>query len=185
MRRVAFNGKLGANASFISSEPVQIFEHLFADELIEHKAHDTNLPAGQRIEENQREGKLKRGYHENSWQPTFSNKIRLYVVVFICCGLIWKPSVHMYFSKNSLFAIPGAAATTPQQRFILIEKYLHLLDNTALTPEHNCRAKIASVFYYVVIIYLKEMFPLRSLYCCGRDAYLQNNTYHVNTLVLD
>ena len=101
MRRVPFNGKLGANASFISSEPVQIFEHLFADELIEHIAHDTNLPSGQGIEENQREGKLKTGYHENSWQPTFSNEIRLYVVVFICCGLRWKPSVHMYFSNNA------------------------------------------------------------------------------------
>ena len=95
----------------------------------------------------------------------------------------------MYYTKNILFSTPGVPAIMPQQKFIPIEMYLHFVENTTLTPELGRRAKIAPIFILLinsaVIMYQKEMFPLTSLYCCGRDAYPGNNTYHVNALVLD
>ena len=73
MKRVPFNGKPGVNASIISSEPIQIFEHFFTDEPIEHIVYYTNLFAEQGIAEKQREGKLKKRSRENSWQPITPN----------------------------------------------------------------------------------------------------------------
>ena len=125
MKRVPFNGKPGVNASIISSEPIQIFEHFFTDELIEHIVYYTNLFAEQSIAEKQREGKLKKRSRENSWQPITPNDIQLYIAVLIYRGLIWKPTIHMYYTKNILFSTPEVPAIMPQQKFILIEKYLH------------------------------------------------------------
>ena len=150
MKRVPFNGKPGVNASIISSEPIQIFEHFFTDELIEHIVYYTNLFAEQSIAEKQREGKLKKRSRENSWQPITPNDIRLYIAVLIYRGLIWKPTIHMYYTKNILFSTPGVPAIMPQQKFILIEKYLHFVDNTTLTPELGRRVKIAPIFDYLV-----------------------------------
>ena len=56
----------------------------------------------------------------------------------------------MYYTKNILFSTPGVPAIMPQQKFILIEKYLHFVDNTTLTPELGRRAKIAPIFDYIV-----------------------------------
>ena len=56
----------------------------------------------------------------------------------------------MYYTKNILFSTPGVPAIIPQQKFILIEKYLHFVDNSTLTPELGRRAKIAPIFDYLV-----------------------------------
>ena len=78
----------------------------------------------------------------------------------------------------------------PQQKFILIEQYLHFVENTTLTPEHSRRAKIAPIFDCLVDTFRcnynqNKMFPLTYLYYCRNDAYPGNNIYHVNTLVSD
>ena len=96
-------------------------------------------------------GKLKKGSRENSWQPITPNDIRLYIVVLIYRGLIWKPTIHMYYTKNILFSTPGVPAIMPQQKFILIEKYLYFVENTTLTPELGRRAKIAPIFDILLI----------------------------------
>ena len=97
-----------------------------------------------------------------------------------------KPTVNMYYTKNILFSTPGVTAIMPQQKFILIEQYLHFVENTTLTPEHSRRAKIAPIFDYVVDTFRcnynqNKMFPLTY----RNDAYPGNNIYHVNTLVSD
>ena len=107
--------------------------------------------AEQSISEKQREGKLKKRSRENSWQPITPNDIHdCIIAVLIYRGLIWRPTIHMYYTKNILFSTQGVPAIMPQQKFILIEKYLHFVDNTTLTPELGRRAKIAPVFDYFV-----------------------------------
>ena len=96
----------------------------------------------------------------------------------------------MYYTKNTLFSTPGVPAISPQQKFILIEQYLHFVENTTLTPEHSRRAKIAPIFDYLVDTFRcnynqNKMFPLTKLYYCRNDAYPGNNIYHVNALVSD
>ena len=100
----------------------------------------------QSIAEKQRESKLKKRSRENSWQPITPNDIRLYIAVLIYRGLIWKPTIHMYYTKNILFSTPRVPAIMPQQKFILSENYLHFVDNITLTPELGRRAKVAPIF---------------------------------------
>ena len=92
--------------------------------------------AEQSIAEKQRKGKLKRRSCANSWQTITQNDIQLYIAVLIYQGLIWKCNVHMNIfythTINIFFSITRVPAITPQQKFILIEKYLHSADNTTL-----------------------------------------------------
>ena len=92
--------------------------------------------AEQSIAEKQRKGKLKRRSHANSWQPITQNDIQLYGAVIIYQGLIWKCNVHMnvfyIYTINIFFSTTVVPAIMPQQKFILIEKYLHFADNTTL-----------------------------------------------------
>ena len=100
IKRVPFKGKPRLNASIISSQPIQIFEDFFIDELIKHIVYYTNLFAEQSIVEKQLKGKWKINFSENSWQSLTPNYILLYITVLIYQGLIWKPTVHMYHTKN-------------------------------------------------------------------------------------
>ena len=59
----------------------------------------------------------------------------------------------MYYTKNIFFSRPGVPAITTQQKFILIKKYLHFVDNTKLTPEHSHRAKIACQSLIILLIH--------------------------------
>ena len=149
MKKVPFNGKPGVNASIISGQPIHIFEHLFTDELIEHSLLYKFVCRTEQ-EEKQREGKLKKTSRENSWPPITLNDIRLYIAILIYRGLIWKPTIHKYYTKNILFSTLGVPVILPLQKFIFIEKYLHFVHNTTLTPELGRRAKIAPIFDYLV-----------------------------------
>ena len=158
-----FQCKTWVNASIISSEPIQTFEHFFTDELIEHIVYYTNLFVEQSIAEKQRESKLKKRCRENSWQPITPNDIRLYIAVLIYRGLIWKPTIHMYYTKNILFSTPRVPAIMPQQKFILSENYLHFVDNITLTPELGRRAKVAPIFDYLVDKFRYNYIPERNV----------------------
>ena len=130
--------------------------------------------AEQSIAEKQRKGKLKRRSCANSWQPITQNDIQLYVAVLIYQGLIWKCNVHMNifytYTINIFFSTTGVPAIMPQQKFVLIEKYLHSAENTTLQSTIKeikiaCQSLIILLIHSAVIIYQKVMFPLMHLYC--------------------
>ena len=55
-----------------------------------------------------------------------------------------------------------------QQNFILIEEYLHFIDNTTLTLEHSRRAKTVPIFDYLVDTFSYNYKP-------GRDVYIDES----------
>ncbi|XP_065671970.1 piggyBac transposable element-derived protein 4-like [Hydra vulgaris] len=65
-------------------------------------------------------------------------------------GILWKPTKAMYFSTNSLFDTPLIRKVLSFDRFCLIEKFLHFVDNSSL-PIHFCKkAKIEPIYDYQV-----------------------------------
>lgn len=112
-------------------EPDEIFEHFIDDELCELIAEQTNLYAQQSIQASTGADKLKRRSRERDWVPTNKDEIKLLLGIFFLQGIIQKPKLSHYFSRNKLLATPVFYETMCEIRFFLLLKYLHFADNEA------------------------------------------------------
>ena len=102
---------------------------------------------------------------------------RLCIAVVIYCGLIWKLTFHMYYTKNILFSTPGVPPMMPQQKFVLIES-IYILQ-TALHLLHSMVIELKLHQFLIILLIqiftaVEEMPILETI----------NNIY-INTLVSD
>ena len=141
MCRQIFHSEPGVHESVTSDDPLEIFELLFTNELIDMIVKMTNKYADQ-----SNIGKLhSKTSRLSKWVDTTPSDIRMYLAVLIYRGLLHKPRNDWYYSKNLLITTPGFRRLMSQNKLLLIEKYLHFVDNQELEENYNRSAKIQPV----------------------------------------
>ena len=70
-----------------------------------------------------------------SWVPVTPNDIRQFIGMLVLMGVIYKPSVHMYWSTNELLSTPIFPQIMACDRFYLILKFFHFNNN--LDPDYD------------------------------------------------
>ncbi|XP_065674004.1 piggyBac transposable element-derived protein 4-like [Hydra vulgaris] len=142
-----FEGNAGPRPSFIVNRtPLTIFEAFVTDDLVDLIVEQSNLFAVQYRKNNI----IKDKSRIQKWIPLGRNDIRLYIAFILYRGILWKPTHAMYFSTNPLFDTPIIRKVLSFDRFCLIEKFLHFVDNSSL-PIHFCKkAKIKPIYDYLV-----------------------------------
>ncbi|XP_065664603.1 piggyBac transposable element-derived protein 4-like [Hydra vulgaris] len=142
-----FEGNAGPHPSFIvNSTPLTIFEAFVTDDLVDLIVEQSNLFAVQYRKNNI----IKDRSRVQKWIPLGRNDIRLYIAFILYRGILWKPTHAMYFSTNPLFDTPLIRKVLSFDRFCLVEKFLHFVDNSSL-PIHFCKkAKIKPIYDYLV-----------------------------------
>ena len=67
-----------------------------------------------------------------SWASVTESEIYTVLGMFLLMGIVQKPTARSYFSKRRVISTPGIADVISRERFELICKFLHFIDNESL-----------------------------------------------------
>ena len=70
----------------------------------------------------------------NMWSTVSENEIRKFIAILIHMGLVKKPRVNDYWSKNPVMASSFAASLMSRDRFKMILAFFHLNNNNNYIP---------------------------------------------------
>ena len=130
MKRIQFSGTPFVSNRVQSAEPLEIFELMFTDELVGHITQQTNLYFMQNIvgETFKKHSRIQKHLSFAKSELCTANNICLFIASILYRGVIQKPVAHMFYTKSKLFETPGFKKILPQDRLVLLEKYIHFVD---------------------------------------------------------
>ena len=157
-------GTPGVHASVTDIDPLCLFRLYFTDELVDLILTQTNLYAQQWLDTHQ----LRCRSRATKSTPITKDGFMLYFAMILYRGVVWKPSYAHYYTENAIFATPIISKILSYNRFLLIEKFLHFVDNRTLAKNYQKIAKIKPVHDY-----LSQQFSL--LYTPERDISIDES----------
>ncbi|XP_046402046.1 piggyBac transposable element-derived protein 4-like [Ischnura elegans] len=127
------------------------FLQIFDSEVIDLMCSETNRYAQQFI------AKSKPTPHSriNNWRDVTREEMYIMLGIFILMGIIQKPSVKSYFTKDPFLETPIFSQMMSLDRFQLISKFLHFVNNDA-EGEFTGPKKIFKV--YPIVSHLRSKF---------------------------
>ena len=146
MGRHNFDREPKVNVIVDSIEPIDIFELIVTDDIVDHIVWYSNLYAQQMMADTV----YKPTSRVAKWEEITASEVRLYFAVLIYRGLLYKPKENFYYTKNKLFETLGFRRIMSQNKLILLEKFLHFVDNQALGESYNKAAKIQPILEMLV-----------------------------------
>ena len=111
------------------SDVVHCFELFFDKEIIQQIVRETNGYAEQY--KNVQGNLFPFRSLVRLWTPVTESEIYTVLGLFLLLGIVQKPTARSYFSKRRLIT-PGFADVISRERFELICKFLHFVDNESL-----------------------------------------------------
>ena len=111
-------------------DPLAYFELFFDDEIISIIVTETNRYAAQFLAREKEKITQQKKSRFQKWVPTTLGEIRVYLGLLMLMGIIQKPSLRMYFCRKHLLETPFFPNVMSEQRFSLLSKFLHFVDNT-------------------------------------------------------
>lgn len=128
-------------------EAVDYFKLFFDDDLVNHIVIETNRYAEQQLQLNPAAVKPHSRMH--NWIPTTSEEIQKFFGLTFLMGIIKKPKIAMYWSKDPLYTTPIFAEIMPRNRYQLLLRFLHFADNSTspdpTNPDRDRLYKIRSI----------------------------------------
>jgi hypothetical protein len=106
------------------------FELFFDPQIIQLIVTETNRYAEQY--KNQRGNLFTFRSPVRAWVPVTENEIYTVLGMFLLMGIVQKPTLRSYFSIKRVISTPGFADIMSRDRFELICKFLHFIDNDSL-----------------------------------------------------
>ncbi|XP_023210227.1 piggyBac transposable element-derived protein 4-like [Centruroides sculpturatus] len=91
----------------------------------------------------------------DQWEPVTVGEIYLFLAICILQGLLYKPSVKMYWSRNDLINTPIFGKLMTKSRYMDIKKNLHFADSTTYNPETHENPKLWKIWPVVKNLNLK------------------------------
>ena len=73
----------------------------------------------------------------NEWVPTNNAEMKTFLGLTILMGIIRKPSVQLYWSKDPLYSTPIFSQVMRRNRCQLLLKFFHLSDNDLMLPRSD------------------------------------------------
>ena len=173
-RDIPFTGNPGVQVQTVGFEPYDYFALFINGDLLNCFITESNRYANDFIAAEN----LRRRSRTNDWFPTNKKQMKEFLGLLFLIGIIHKPAIHMYWSKDPLFSTPIFHAIMSRNRFQLLLKFLHFNDNSNIL-EHlmihlliNCSSCdlcwITSLRSFRRYMYQLVMFPLMSHSYCGK-----------------
>ena len=167
MTRRQFIGVPGLGHEVKNKEPIELFELMITDELVEYITEQTNLYFKQNLvgKTFTKHSRIQKHLSKNNNDELLlcnSADIRCYIATALYRGVLQKPTVYMYYTQDKLFETPGFKKILTQNKLVLIEKYIHFVDISQLDSQYNRTAKIEPIHTYLVERW-------QSLLTLGRD----------------
>ena len=150
-----------------SCDTLEIFELIVTDEIVDHIVTYSNLYANQSTGNKE----FKKISRLCKWEGITAPEIRLYLA-----KLIYRKTICIILKTN--FLRPQAL----DELLVLLEIFLHLVDNEELGDSYNKAVKIQPILEKLVkrfkLLYdIFTIYPLTSPFSCGRDGLVGNNTF--------
>lgn len=118
-RDIPFTGNPGVQVQTVEFEPYDYFALFINDDLLNCFITESNRYANDFIAE----GNLRRRSRANDWFPTNKKEMKEFLGLLFLMGIIHKPTIHMYWSKDPLFSTPIFHAIMSRNRFQLLLKF--------------------------------------------------------------
>ena len=137
--------------------PIQYFELIFGNALMDLLVQETNRYASQYIAQ-QNLTSLARAI---TWKPTNKDPLKVFLGLVLLTGLIdEKRGLASYWSKDELIAIPFFSKCISRNRFQLLTGFLHFNDNKQM-PE-NCDDKLYKIrpVYSIMVSKWRELYSM-------------------------
>ncbi|KAJ8866181.1 hypothetical protein PR048_033705 [Dryococelus australis] len=81
----------------------------------------------------------KYGSSDSTFVSTTPDEFQVYLALLILMGIIHKPTLQSYWSKEVTEDTPYSRSVMPRLHFVALNKYLHLVDNKTLDPADSLR----------------------------------------------
>ena len=144
--------------------PEDYFKLYITEENIDCMVTQTNLYATQFLENEQ--DNLREHSLVYQRKPTDRAEMVTMLAVLILMGIIHKPRLIMYWSKDSLLATPIFNQVMRRDRFLLLLRLLHFADNSqykAADPNRHTLYKITQIINMIKEKYTKVYSPGKNL----------------------
>ena len=107
----------------------KVFKTFFDDELVELIVHETNTYAAQKI---QARSFIPLRSRIRDWKPVTKDEMYVLLALFMLMGIIQKPTLRSYFSKNCILATPIFGSIISMDQFESICNFMHFNKNDNL-----------------------------------------------------
>ena len=69
--------------------------------------------------------------YSRKWEPVDINEMKRFIGVILLMGIIYKPTIPLYWVQDEIFWTPSFSEIMPRTRFQLILKFVHFNNNLA------------------------------------------------------
>lgn len=136
----AFHGKSGINVNTNGFEMVHYFKLFVDNDLINCLMTETNRYAAQWIQGHPEE-MAKPRCRARDWRPVTSpEEMYHFLSLTLMMGIIKKPTIQLYWSKDPLYFTPLFPAVMERDRYQLLLRFLHFVNNED-APNHQDKTR--------------------------------------------
>jgi len=122
-----FTGNVGMNVDVSDFSMADFYKLYLSPDLINHFVVQTNLYAQQFIASH---SDLPPRSRVRRWHDTTPDEMRQFIGLVLLMGIIHKPVIEMYWSRDPLYATPLFSSVMQRNRFSMLLKFFHLNDNS-------------------------------------------------------
>lgn len=145
------------------AKPIDFFDLFFTAPLIKKMVVETNRYAAQFV---QNHPNLKPQSRAKLWKPVTIPEMRGFIAVILEMGITRRPTIFSYWMKGSR-CIPWFARMFARNRFQLLLKFFHLVDNKTLAPcghpEYDPCARFQVLVDHANLVFRQHYIPHQQL----------------------
>lgn len=127
-----FTGVAGCAVKTENGLPINYFQLFVDDGFIENIVQQTNLHAEQYLLEHS--AALQPNSRAHRWTPTSLHEMKQFWGLTLLMGILRKPMLSLYWSCEPMFTTPIFPSTMSRDRFMILQRMLHFIDNTEALP---------------------------------------------------
>lgn len=171
------------------SKPISYFDLFFNVILLTTIKNETNKYAQQFLENSSET--LRNKSRAKAWKPVSVLELKAFIAVILEMGITRRPSIVSYWSTDSR-GIPWFKQMFSRNRFQIILKFFHLIDNSTLAPSNHPDYDPCAKFNMIVVhaneVFRRHYIPNRQLsideslvgtHCHSKiKQYLPNKKHH-------
>lgn len=114
---------------YADSSVLQIFEFFYCSDVMEMICAMTNLHHDECLEARKQSNKLKKRSRISCWSDVKTEELYIFYALSILMGILKKPKIRMYWSKDPLLKTPAFNSHMSRDRYLNISRYLHYSEN--------------------------------------------------------
>jgi hypothetical protein len=147
---------------------VSAFENIFDNALVQHIVDETNRYAQQEIAKSVRPLTFRSRIWK--WEDVTVHEMYVVLALIMLTGIVQKPTLRSYYTKNRLLFTPFFPETLPLERLEVITRVMHFADNSKQN-EYQGPPKLFKI--YPVIQHLNNKF--QSLYLPNQNISIDES----------